>query len=186
MGKSKEIFGEMRKEEIAFENKVVKKTLFNITEEFLQIEKALIESGGEIDENTEKTLAINKQDLYKKSEGYVSIINKIDAEVNYIDNEIKRLQNLKKIRKNIIERLKASISNAMTIFGIKIIELQLNKISFRKSKSVSISCDIQDLPDNCKIIKVEPISKTEIRKMIESGTTIEGVEIIEKKSLQIK
>jgi hypothetical protein len=42
------------------------------------------------------------------------------------------------------------------------------------------------LPADCKIVQVVPVSKTELKRRIDAGENIAGVEIIENKNLQIK
>ena len=162
------------------------KSLYSIEVEFLELENQLMENEGEITPEIEKALEINKDELNKKSGGYISVINKLSSEIDFIDAEVKRLQELKKVRKNAQNRLKNAIKDAMLIYDIDKIELPLNKISLRKSESVQITCDINDLPSDMKKIKVEAISKTEIKKMLKAGRVVEGVEIVENKNLQIK
>jgi len=73
----------------------------------------------------------------------------------------------------------------MKMLEIDEIRTDLNKINFRKSKSVQIE-DIEMLPNDCVIIEKKPISKTELKKRIENGEVINGVSIIENLNLQIK
>ena len=159
--------------------------IFQIQSEYIQLMNDIQEQEGELTQELSDRLAIVESDLQTKSQGYVSVIKTLDAECDIIDLEIKRLQSLKKARNNAIERLKGAISQAMTTFEIDKIETPLNKITFRNSKSVNI-IDVEMLPNTCVIIERKPISKTEIRKLIENGIEVSGAELIESKSLQIK
>jgi hypothetical protein len=159
--------------------------IFQIQKEYLQISEMLQENGGELTEEIEQLLLINESSLLTKSTGYCQVIKNLDSELLIIDSEIKRLQGLKDSRKKTIERLKESIANAMITFDKDVIETPLYKISFRASKSVQIF-DENILPDNCKKIEIKPISKTEIKKMIDSGIKIPGARIVENKNLTIK
>ena len=175
MGQSKKIFEDVRQ-----------KSLFQISQEYMILEMELYETGGELTPEIEKQLMINETELKEKSKNYVHIIKKVESEVNYIDDEIKRLQQAKKVCKNVIERLKEGIKDAMLLYEVEEIDLITNKINFRKSESVVIDCDINDLPKELKIIEVKPISKTEIKKMLKEGKEFKGVYIKQNKNLQIK
>lgn len=159
--------------------------IFQIQSEYIQLMNDIQEQEGELTQELSDRLAIVESDLQTKSQGYISVIKTLDAECDIIDLEIKRLQSLKKVRNNTIERLKGAISQAMTTFEIEKIETPLNKITFRNSKSVNI-IDVEMLPNTCVIIERKPISKTEIRKLIENGIEVSGAELIESKTLQIK
>ena len=175
MEKSKDTFMEVRS-----------KSLFNIQEDFLNIELMLLESDGEITEDVEKLLVINKNELTEKSNGYITVIGKIENEVNYIDAEIKRLTAQKKVRKNAIDRMKSSILTAMNIYEIDKIDLPLHKISIRNSQSLEITLPIDELPSRLQKIKIETINKNEIKKMLKSGDILKGVKLIDNQTLNIK
>lgn len=162
----------------------MKQSLYQIEKEYRELAAELIENGGEVTEEQEKALQITQEQLQTKAVNYGFVIKQIDGEVSMIDAEIKRLQGLKKSRVNSIQRLKDTLSNAMTIFEIDEIKTPLITVNFRKSKSVKVNVD--DLPDNCVIIERKPISKTEIKKKIESGEEITGAELVTNRNIQIK
>ena len=161
------------------------KSLFEIGNEYLEIYHLLEENGGEITPEIQTSLHINKENLHIKTQNYISLIKEIDGRTNTIDAEIKRLQALKKHNVSFVDRLKENISTAMKTLEIEEIRTDLNKISFRKSKSVQIE-DVELLPNDCVIIEKKPISKTELKKRIENGEIISGAIIVENKNLQIK
>jgi len=163
-----------------------KKSLYGIQSEYMMLINDIIDAEGEITPEQEQSLIINQSELITKSESYIAVINKLKSECDYIDAEIKRLQALKKARKNAENRLKQSLKNAMELYEIDEIKTNLNKINFRKSESVVIECDIADLPDSMKIYKAEAISKTEIKKMLKAGVEVDGVYLKINKNLQIK
>ena len=66
-------------------------------------------------------------------------------------------------------------------------EVGFLKLSTRKSKSVEVNIDTNDLPKEFKSIKVtEAPDKTAIKKAIESGKEVEGCRIVENINLAIK
>lgn len=162
----------------------MEKSLFQIENEFAELANQLIENEGELTPELEKSLRITQQELKHKAGGYSKVIKQINAEVSIIDAEIKRLQSLKKTRKNAIDRLKNSLTNAMQTFDIASLETPLTKITFRKSKSVEYE-DVEKLPAECIIIE-KKVSKTALKSLLEQGEKIEGAKIVENKSIQIK
>lgn len=161
------------------------KSLFKIGNEYLEIYHLLEENGGEITPEIETALAVNKTNLQEKAQNYISLIKEIEGRSQTVESEIKRLQSLKKNNDTFVLKLKENIANAMKTLEIDEIRTDLNKINFRKSKSVQIE-DVEMLPNDCVVIEKKPISKTELRKRIENGEVINGVSIIENLNLQIK
>ena len=160
--------------------------LFNIQHEYLLLINQIIENGGEVTPQQELNLQITREQLQGKGTNYAFVIKKLDAECDIIDAEIKRLTELKKVRQNACERLKANISHAMQIFEVDKIESPLIKLSFRKSQSVNVA-DVNSLPNEYKTIKVtEQADKVKIKQALLNGEVIEGCEIVNNNNLQIK
>jgi hypothetical protein len=160
--------------------------IFKIQAEYQQIVNELIENGGCLTPELELALQITKDNFHSKSENYAYITKQFDAEMDIIDNEIKRLQQAKKTREKAIERLKANIEMAMITFEVDKIETPLIKISFRKSESVEVE-DVNQLPNEFKVIKVtETADKFKIKDAIKAGETIEGCSIKTNRNIQIK
>jgi len=160
--------------------------IYNITTEFLNLEAQLIENGGELTPEIETALQINKDELQHKSIQYGYVIKSLTDNVDTIDAEIKRLQALKKVNENVIDRLKNTLSNAMQLFGISELKTPTLKLSFRKSEQVILH-DVNNLPQMYKIIKVtEQPDKMKIKEAIKSGADILGCELVVVENLQIK
>jgi hypothetical protein len=160
--------------------------IFNIQNEYKQLVSELIENGGELTPELELSLQINKDQLQSKSENYAYIIKQIDTECDIIDNEIKRLQQAKKVRENTVERLKTTLTTAMHLFEVNEIKTPLIKINFRKSESV-IVYDVNSLPQMFKTIKVtETPDKAKIKEVIKNGDTVVGAELVINQNIQIK
>ena len=160
--------------------------IFNIQNEYKLLVSELIENGGELTPELELSLQINKDQLQSKSENYAYIIKQIDAECDIIDNEIKRLQQAKKVRENTVDRLKSTLTTAMNTFEVTEIKTPLIKINFRKSESV-IVYDVNSLPQMFKTIKVtETPDKAKIKEVIKNGDTVVGAELVISQNLQIR
>jgi hypothetical protein len=164
----------------------MKKSLYQIEKEYLDIAEQLIETEGEVTPEIETALAISEHELEVKAVNYCFIVKEIESDIDTIDTEIKRLQSLKKQRESAVERLKGNIKNAMLIFGVKEIKTALLKINFRKSSQVVVE-PLADLPKEFLRVKttIEPDKKS-IKDYLENGGKIEGCYIAENQSLQIK
>ena len=160
--------------------------IYQIQNEYLLLINQIIDNGGEVTPQQELNLQITRDQLQDKGTNYAFVIKKLDAECDIIDAEIKRLSELKKVRQNACERLKANINHAMQIFEVDKIESPLIKLSFRKSQSVNVA-DVNSLPSEYKTIKVtEQADKMKIKQALLNGEKIEGCEIVNNNNLQIK
>lgn len=162
------------------------KSIYNIESQYLELAEAILDAGGEVTEEQEKALAINKEELQVKAVKYGYIIKDIEHDIDGIDAEIKRLSELKSVRSNLITRLKDTVHKAMIMYGIDEIQLQNLKINFRKSTYVSIY-DETKIPDEYKTVKeVVSISKKDIGEALKKGFEVEGATLDHNLNLQIK
>jgi hypothetical protein len=121
------------------------KSIYDISEEYLNIVAELEESEGELTPELEERLAINKEDFIAKATAYVHIIRMTESETSFIDTEIERLNDLKAGRLNKIERLKNTLKNAVILFGEdgksgnKKVDLLIAKLWTTNRQSVEIA-----------------------------------------------
>ncbi len=163
----------------------MEKSLYVIKEEYLDLISQIEQAEGELTSELESALTINKAELEVKSIAYVEVIKQRESFNARIDEEIKRLQAIKKANDNLVLRLKNNLLNAVNMFGN--FEAGFLKLSTRKSKSVEVNIDTNDLPKEFKSIKVtEAPDKTAIKKALESGQEVEGCRIVENINLAIK
>lgn len=161
--------------------------LFQIESEYRSIAQQLMDAEGELTPELEQSLAINKEQLQLKSQGYAMVIREAEAEINIIESEMKRLMELQDKRNSLVSKLKERISQAMELYGIEKIETPLMTISFRKSESVEID-NFDLLPNEYKVIPEAKLraDKKAIKEAIKSGIDVQGAYIQSNKSLQIK
>lgn len=161
------------------------KSLYSITTEQLELINEIEILEGEITPEMEQRLQITKEQLEFKSISYLEVIAKKDAFNTLIDNEIKRLQALKKQNNNVIERLKDNLLMAVKTFGA--FQVGTNKFGSRKSTSVFVEEDkINSLPKKYKTIKVtESPDKKAIGEALKAGKKINGCRLIENQNLKI-
>ena len=126
------------------ENNIILQTnehrhLAEIFDSMAEFDEAMFENGGELTPELEAIAARDEFDLKKKVDGYAAVLRNYDATDATIDNEIKRLQALKKTRKNARERLVNYLDWQMRRFGIRELQGELCKVSYRKSTAVEIN-----------------------------------------------
>lgn len=161
------------------------KSLYKIENEYLELINQVEELEGVLTPEIEEALAINKSELQVKSIAYTEVIRQRESLNTRIDEEIKRLQALKKSNDTLVSKLKNNILNAVKLHGNY--EAGFLKFSTRKSTSVEVDCDPNDLPKEYKTIKVtEAPNKAEIKKALEQGIDIKGCSLKINENLQIK
>jgi len=158
-------------------------SLYEINKELNSIMESREE--GSIEEIESKLDQIQIQ-FNDKLNNICKYVSNIESDISAIDNEIKRLQNIKKSKTTKIDNLKDYMSYILQQQGIEKLDLELYRISFRKSDQVII-LDQDKIPDEYIIEKVSTtVDKTKIKDAIKAGSVIDGATIQVKKNLQIK
>lgn len=173
-------------------------SLYDLSQEQLDIERALEDAGGELTPELEEALGNNAEALSHKIDSYSAILRKNEYMNEAIDAEIKRLQALKKTNTNKVKSLKSYIGYVMGTFGITKIDGNLCKVSKRKTTAVEIYdedtlcrdtfAEVERLQETFPAwIRLDfTISKTELKKAIEEGNPVAGARIVENESVIIK
>ena len=162
----------------------MKKSLYAIQSEYLQLAEAL--ENDELTVELESQLTINQNELQAKGMAYGYMIKGFEYDNDIIDIEIKRLTQLKKVRENALERLKTSLKGAMELYGIVELKSPTLTVNFRKSESINIT-DIELLDKAYITVKTtEMPNKAEIKQAIKEGKEVPGAELVVNQNLQIK
>ncbi|WP_415319827.1 siphovirus Gp157 family protein [Clostridium perfringens] len=163
--------------------------LYELTQNYRNLE-SLLDNLGEQEgltvEMIHGALGQVEDDINTKIENTCKVIKEIEADSIGIDEEIKRLSALKKQKENAAKKLKEYVEFEMNGIGLTKVEGKLFKISFRKSKVVKVLDETKIPREFIKIKTTETISKTDLGKALKNGEIIEGAELVENKSLQIK
>ncbi|TGY43165.1 siphovirus Gp157 family protein [Clostridium perfringens] len=163
--------------------------LYELTQNYRNLE-SLLDNLGEQEgltvEMIHGALGQVEDDINTKIENTCKVIKEIEADSIGIDEEIKRLSDLKKQKENAVKKLKEYVEFEMNGIGLNKVEGKLFKISFRKSKVVKVLDETKIPKEFIKIKTTETISKTDLGKALKNGEIIEGAELVENKSLQIK
>lgn len=159
------------------------KSLFQINQEYLDIlENGVDQDTGEITQEASEALGISIKEAKVKSEAYIAIIKKYEADAEILKQYEDQANKLRKQVDKKIEYLKKNLLNAVLNFGE--INTDLYKISSRKSESVEIT-DLEQIPNEFVILKKQA-DKKEIKDAIKNGVDVPGAMLIEKENLQIK
>lgn len=125
--------------------------IWQIQQELLSIFDELEENGGELTEELEEQLTISQEDFRSKVESYTNVIKSVKADIAAIDQESKRLAELKKSKTAMIDRLSKIIINAVEMFGDttktggKFFDYGTGKVSIRNS----VKCETDDNKLEC-------------------------------------
>lgn len=145
--------------------------LYEITDALLQVED-LLEAGEDV-QDTIDALQLSMED---KIEGLVKVIRNFEASAEAKKNEAKRLKEQAEKDQANADRLKDWIKFNLIMLGKKKVETDLFKITVTKPRE-KVEVDETRLPDDYFIIKREPISKTELKKLVKEQE-IPGVKIV--------
>lgn len=161
-------------------------SLYNIQIEYQRLASQIIEAGGELTPELETALAMNAENLQAKAVQYTLVIKDFENDITALDKEINRLAGLKTSREKANERLKETITNAMTLYGVEKIEGENFKLSFRKSTQLKITNEA-DIPKYFfeKIPATMKLINKDVKDALTKGEVVAGAELVEKKNLQI-
>ena len=129
-----------------------------------------------------------------KAENIACLFKSLQAEIECIKTEAKKLTERAGYKERICERLKDYLSTNMQIVGKDKMETARCKLSFRKSESVNItdgdalllSCSINGLNELAQTVSTVKFDKVGIKKAIKGGASLDGVEIVTTNNIQIK
>ena len=171
-----------------------KQTLWQLTEQGSKLEEMIENSinweTGEVDENYNKLTDLKDEInalVVNKGKDLIYVLRKQDNYAEAIDEEIKRLQALKKYYAKKKENLSNYIKMCMIANNIKAIETPVGKLSI-VNNAESVEIYDESLIDK-KFIKTkveETISKTDIKNAIKNGEEVQGARLVRNTRLAIK
>ena len=119
-----------------------------------------------------------------KLENSAKFIKNLDADIDGINKEIRRLMLIKKRKSTLIERLKFNCDNAMKLNNETTKKAGTFTFSYRKSEKTIVD-DVNKLPDELKKVEYSPIAD-KIKKYIKEHGSVDGARIEVCMNLQIK
>lgn len=104
-------------------------SLLAIVGKTVEIEKMLIESGGELTPEIEAALIVNEQSLSEKADGYHNIIERFDALGDHYSKRAAFFAQISKQCAGVVDRLKGNIKIAMS--ELKVDEIKGADVRFK-------------------------------------------------------
>ncbi len=120
---------------------MAEKSLYHIQENYQQIVDELEQNGGELTDELSEKLKLNKEELSEKAFNYIQFIKNRQAYIVQIDDEVKRLTDLKKQADSVIDQLKGNLLIAVETFGP--IKAGTFTVTTRKSEAVEITDELE-------------------------------------------
>lgn len=144
--------------------------LYELTGDLLALEDLDLDS-----DTLSDTLEAINGEFNDKAIGILKFTENMNSDIESIDSEIKRLQARKKAIENRKARLRDYLLHNMEASGITKIECPFFTASVRKGvESVEIT-DLDSLPDDYVLVKVETKpDKTAIKRELKAGKEIPG------------
>ena len=163
--------------------------LYEITGDLLQLQSMLEDS---VDDDVLKdTLEAVQGEFDYKLEQYAKVIKNLEADVDALKNEAKRLTDKRKVLENNITRLKSAMFDSMKATGTSKVKGQLFTVAIQKNGGkvpviMAEGTTTDHLPDNLVIVTESPALDA-IRELLEAGKVVEGFSLGERgESLRIK
>lgn len=159
------------------------RSIFNIEEEYIALLNEIDDNDGILTEEQEKQLAINIDDFEKKMRNYTYLVKEREGINKMIDDEVKRLYELKKQNNNLIDRLKLIMRDALELFGDdgksgnKVLDLGDIKFYTRKNYTLDIENVGEFLALNKDYVNVRiksMFSKEEYAKIVDNIKELNG------------
>lgn len=189
MGQSKREFEELRQQEgnIAPVSAPAKKSIYNIHGDYLRLMDDIEANEGEITDEQDKLLSINREELEEKAVNYGYLMKQLDFDCQQITEEITRLSKISSQKERLKDNLKTRISEAMLGFNITKIQKNNLTLSFLKSEQLVIDDDATIPKRFIKTKEVETVDKKGLKEAVKIGEVkIPGIFILENQNLQIK
>lgn len=141
------------------------------------------------EEETQELATILSNELTNKSMNIIGFVKNVEGNLDMLDAEIKRLQELKKATNNKLDKFKQYVENNMLELGIEEMTTPIGKLSFRKSPASVEIIDESLVPEEYIKIKTETSvdKKAILDAFKETGEIINGTRIVtDKRKLTIK
>ena len=156
--------------------------LFQIKEEYLKLLDEVRDNDGVITEELESKLAITIENMHEKCHAYRSYIVTLKGENDVIDEEIKRLQAIKKRNNNTIDYLNNKVLSVVIENGT----FKHENVTFTKRTSRYVDIlDLDSLDEIYQKTEVKPDKKA-IMDDLKNGVPVAGCELKERDNLVMK
>lgn len=142
-----------------------------------ELEKAVLESDGELSEELEEALEVHDLSVGDKVESLIFVRTRLKAQAEFFKLEYKRFYRASKALSNAYDKLTENIKFAMNLTGRTVVTGNTNQLKLGNRQS-SIIVDERLLPREFMVETITYTPNTEmIRKGLEGGATIPGAKL---------
>ena len=144
-------------------------TLYEIGKEFNQLQSMDFDPVLMSD-----TLEAMEIGLKEKTSNIAHLISEWSDKSSNISEQIKRLQEMKKVQDNKVKHLKEYLSHNMELMEIDKIECEFFTVTLKKAgQDIVVIDDAELIPEEYKVVKYAPI-KAKIKQDIDDGLEVPG------------
>lgn len=158
--------------------------LYELTQDYINLQ-ALLEDETISQDLIEAAMKEVGEDIEEKAQNYAVIMKNLDAEVEALEKEEKRLAARKSSLKNRNKILKDNLENSMKAIGKTKFKTKLFSFNIGKNPS-SVNIDDQNLIPDQYIVYTKSVAKKAILDDIKQGVIIPGVSLKQTESLKIR
>lgn len=163
-------------------------TLYELTANHRQLQELVERDDNELAEAIADTFEAIEGEFNDKAVSLIAVVNNLSSDTTAIDNEVKRLEERKKVIKNKQDQMREYLRMNMEAAGITNIKCPLFSITLAKGRDIVQIDDEKLIPAEYLNIKTtySPM-KADILKALKSGEEIPGASITKSStSLRIK
>lgn len=172
------------------ETKIVADELVRFNEDLIEMKGKMANwSEEEINASFEVTVVegmVNKE-LNEKMDIALKVVKNENAQIDAIDQEMKRLRELKEEKVHVREKVKIQMQTALELAGKKKLQSLAGTVGIRKNPMAVIITDEEEISEEfITIQEIRKIDKKKIAEHIKSGEIVKGAEPTFGTSLTIK
>ena len=158
--------------------------LYDLTGNYLNVYQQI--ASGEDSQIYKDTLLSINDSIEDKADQYAKVIRMLEADNEAITKEIKRLQAKKKSNTTGIENMKANLKFSMEQTGKLAFRTSTNSFGIQSNPPKMEIADENHIPEKYFIEQEPQLNKQILKQDIQNGLEIDGVELVQTKSLRIR
>lgn len=161
-------------------------SLYNLTEEYLQLLEMMAEPMEGEEEVLADTFEALNGEFEEKAEGYAMVIRSAENDAEAISAEIKRLQERKKTIENNIDRMKKTLKGAMETTGKEKFKTPLFSFGIQLNPAKLVLLEGVELPEKYLIPQPPKVDNAAIKEDLKNGLNIPGASLVRERGLRIR
>jgi len=123
--------------------------------------------------------------LEEKADNTRLILSKLDSDIEFLNKEIKRLQERKKMIERNKESLKTLLSIALKMSGVEKLKTKKATFYFAPTPPKVVINDENLIPEDFKVTKIE-VDKQKLKEALKNGLEIKGATLEQNETLRIR